>query len=114
MEGPLLLWVTDVSVSPTRRGLKIGHPLSLTSVPFRFPWDWKSFLSLRGLLLSLTTNDSIIQPMVANTLQCALQLSLNELRCVESQGGHPDRGRTSAEKPEWEGAGVRDVAVGQD
>lgn len=51
--------------------------------------------------------------MVANTLQCALQLSLNELRCVESQGGHPDRGRTSAEKPEWEKAGVHDVLWGR-
>lgn len=102
-EESLLIWASQVSVSPTRRGLETGHPLSLKSVPFWVALELEilpSYPSWCQCCL-LTTNHSIIPPMVASTLQCIFELLLHQLLCEESQGGHPDRGRASAGRPKW-------------
>lgn len=71
------------------------------------------FLIPPGLRVSLTTSHSVIQPVVASTLQCAPELWVNRLPDAESQGGCPDRGRVREERP-GERAGLQaDAAVAE-
>ena len=61
--------------------------------------------------VSLTTSHSVIQTVVASTLQCVPELWVNRLPDTEPQGGCPDRGRVRAERPGAKGLDCTGVNV---